>query len=285
MSTVGILHPGAMGASVAAAARERGARVLWCSAGRSEASRARAAAAGLEDAETIPNLLRQSDVVISVCPPAAARQLAEQVARAGYSELYVDANAVSPQVARAIGRELSSAGASFVDGSIVGPPAQPGCKTLLYLSGEGAERVAGLFVGSSLTPHGVGDRIGSASALKMAFAGWTKGTAALLLSIRALAEAEGVTEGLDHAWREMSPELLERWRSRARAVAPKAWRWVAEMEEISATFDSVGLPGEFHRAAAETYARLEHFQASAPAPEEVLAALSRKREPKPGTSV
>jgi 3-hydroxyisobutyrate dehydrogenase-like beta-hydroxyacid dehydrogenase len=124
-TTIGILHPGEMGAAVAAALRSRGHDVVWASQGRSGATAARAGAAGLRDAGSAEALAEACDVVISVCPPAAAADVAATMR--GFSGVYVDANAVSPQTARAIGAAVEAGGATFVDGGIVGsPPARAG---------------------------------------------------------------------------------------------------------------------------------------------------------------
>jgi 3-hydroxyisobutyrate dehydrogenase-like beta-hydroxyacid dehydrogenase len=273
MTTVGILHPGSMGSSVGAAARARGARVLWCARGRSEETQRRAHEDGLVPTDTLEELASASELIVSVCPPASALEVAERIAEAGFRGLYVDANAVSPSTARAIGAVVSAAGAELVDGGIIGLPARAGRRTLLYLSGERASEVASLFEGSPLEPRIVGRHVGQASALKMAFAAWTKGSSALLIAVRALAEAEGVSEALLDSWATLMPELTQRSEQAALGAAPKAWRWTGEMLEIEATFESAGLPGGFHRSAAELYARLEPFKVEPPTFAAILAAL------------
>ena len=241
LGTVGLLHPGEMGAAVGAVLRGQGVRVVWASEGRSEETRARAEAAGLEDAGSVVEVAR-SDVVFSICPSHAALEVARSAEFAG---VYVDANAVSPATAR----EVAEAVGEFVDGGIVGsPPREPGT-TRLYLSGDRASEVAGLFAGSALDARVVSN----ASAVKMAYAAWTKGTAAMLLAIRELARREGVEDTLLAEWDLSVPELRERYERARRSAEAKGWRWVGEMEEIAATFEADGLPGGFHRAAAEVY--------------------------------
>lgn len=241
LGTVGLLHPGEMGAAVGAVLRGQGVRVVWASEGRSEETRARAEAAGLEDAGSVVEVAR-SDVVFSICPPHAALEVARSAEFAG---VYVDANAVSPATAR----EVAEAVGEFVDGGIVGsPPREPGT-TRLYLSGDRASEVAELFAGSALDARVVSN----ASAVKMAYAAWTKGTAAMLLAIRELARREGVEDTLLAEWDLSVPELRERYERARRSAEAKGWRWVGEMEEIAATFEADGLPGGFHRAAAEVY--------------------------------
>jgi 3-hydroxyisobutyrate dehydrogenase-like beta-hydroxyacid dehydrogenase len=262
-----------MGSSVGAAASAGGAHVLWCSRGRSAETQRRAREDGLVATETLEELVASSDVIISVCPPASALDVAERVAQANFRGLFVDANAVSPSTVRAIGAALAASGAELVDGGIVGPPARAGRKTLLYLSGERASEIVSLFHGSALEPRVVGRHVGQASALKMAFAAWTKGSSALLIAVRALAEAEGVSDALLDAWATLMPELSQRSVQAALGAAPKAWRWTGEMLEISATFESAGLPGGFHRSAADIYARLEPFKVEPPSLEAILHAL------------
>ena len=246
----GLLHPGAMGATVGAACS---GIVLWASEDRSEATSERAAEAGLTDAGDIASMASAADIVISVCPPHGAEALADAVADAGFAGCYVDANAVSPATARRIGARFSD----FVDGSLIGPPAREPGTTRLYLAGAGADRVAARFEGSALEPRVLsGGGVGAASALKMAYASWTKGTSALLMSVAALACAEGVADELSAEWALSQSGLSQRLTYTAVAVAPKAWRWTGEMDEIADTFAAAGLPDGFHRAASEVYQRL-----------------------------
>ena len=244
---VGLLHPGEMGAAVGAQLRD----VLWASAGRSEATAERARQAGLTDAGELAELVRRSDVILSICPPHGALELAHAVA--GFTGTFLDANAVSPATAREIGAVIEDGGGRFVDGGIIGPPPGPGARTRLALCGPGADTVAALFANTAVDARVIDGEIGAASALKMAYAAWTKGTAAMLLAIRALAEAEGVDDELQAEWRDSQPELLERARRAAASADAKGWRWIAEMEEIAATFAADDLPDGFHRAAAEVF--------------------------------
>jgi 3-hydroxyisobutyrate dehydrogenase-like beta-hydroxyacid dehydrogenase len=250
-ATIGLLHPGEMGAAVGATLRGRGQDVLWASAGRSAETRQRAAEAGLGDARSLEELVRGSDVILSVCPPHAALEVAGSVA--GFQGLFVDANAVAPATAREVAAVVAAGGAECVDGGIVGPPPRAPGTTRLYLSGAKAEMVAGLFAGTVVDARVLSDEVGTASALKMAYAAWTKGTAALLLAVGELAREEGVELALHEEWSLSLPELSERSQQAARSAEAKGWRWVAEMEEIASTFDAAGLPDGFHRAAAEVF--------------------------------
>jgi 3-hydroxyisobutyrate dehydrogenase-like beta-hydroxyacid dehydrogenase len=266
--TVGLLHPGEMGAALGAVLSGRGESVLWASSGRSAATAERARAAGLEDVGTVDELAGRSDLVLAVCPPAAAVNVARSVLP--FDGIYVDANAVSPATARRIAGLV----ARYADGGIVGPPPREPGTTRLYLSGEEAQRVADLFADTIVDAPVVPGDIAAASAVKMTYAAWTKGTAALLLAIRAAARVEGVDSTLLEEWRMSLPELPQRSTVAARSAVTKGWRWVGEMEEIADTFAAVGLPDGFHRAAAEIYRRSPHAPDAEPSLERVLAALA-----------
>jgi 3-hydroxyisobutyrate dehydrogenase-like beta-hydroxyacid dehydrogenase len=275
-ATVALLHPGNMGVTIGAAAAAGGARVLWASKDRGAATRRRAEGAKLIDAGDLPAAVSQAQVVLSVCPPHAALDVARAVAAEKFSGLYVDANAVSRDTAEEIGRIVDSAGASFVDGGIIGSPVKQAGTTRLYLSGARAAEVAELFHGSMLDARAIGAEPGAASALKVAYAAWTKGTDSLILAIRAFAAHEGVDKALLEEW-SMSQPALEKKCDRAAAVAvPKMWRYVGEMREIAEAFESAGLPPGFHQAAAEICERFAAFKDQtepAPTVAEVLQAL------------
>jgi len=275
--TVALLHPGNMGATIGAAAASSGARVVWAGDQRSNATRQRAKQAGLIDVVTLTNAVKESEILLSVCPPHAAVDLARAVAEENFRGIYVDANAVSRVTAERIGAIVSRGGASFVDGGIIGAPVKKAGTTRLYLSGERAAEVAELFSQSMLAAKTIGAAPGAASALKVAYAAWTKCTDALVLAICALAAHEGVDQALLEEWRISQPDL-ERKSNRAAAVAvPKAWRYVGEMEEIAATFESAGLPTGFHNAAAEICARLASFKDQTDPPPTLAAVIEALR--------
>lgn len=256
---IALLHPGEMGAAVGSCLTGRELRVLWVSNGRGAATRARANASGLEEIGRLETALEAADIVLSICPPHGAVDVATAVAQAGFRGTYVDANAIAPATARHIGELVEAAGASFVDGSIIGPPPTAERRTRLYLAGPSREDIAALFRSTHMQAITLEDPVGAASALKMCYAAWTKGTTALLVNIRALAQAEGVDAHLLQECRLSQPSVLQK-SDMVAATARKAWRWVAEMEEIAASFEAVELPGGFHRAAAEIYGRLADFK-------------------------
>jgi len=234
-----------MGAALGVVLRGAGHDVVWASAGRSDATSRRAA--DFADAETIAELARRCDTILSVCPPHAALDVARELA--DFDGVYVDANAVSPATVRAVGGVVPRA--TFVDGGIVGGPDD----VRLYLSGDEARRVASLFEGTRVATFVLSDRIGDASAMKMVYAAWTKATAALLLAVRGTARASGLDDELVAAWDDTIPGLTAQSERAARSAEAKGWRWEFEMEEIAATFADAGLPDGFHRAAAEMFRR------------------------------
>lgn len=250
--TVGVLHPGEMGCAIAAQLVLAGHRVLWVSAGRGEQTAARARAAGLADAGTLDRLAEQSEVILSICPPSAAVEIAAVLP--AFSGVYVEANAIAPATSRTIAEIVTGRGAGFADGGIIGrPPKQPG-DVRLYLSGPDAETAADLFRDTVVGVPVLSGGIGAASALKLAYAGWTKGTQALLLAVRELAVSEGVGEDLLTEWRLSIPQLEAQHQAARNAADTKGWRWVREMEEIADAMAAAQLPDGFHRAAAEVFA-------------------------------
>jgi len=234
-----------MGSAVGAALQANGHDVLWASSGRSDDTARRAAEAGLRDVASVEALLAEAELVLSIVPPHAASATASLAA--GFDGVYVDANAISPATAQGL------APSRLVDGGIVGPPPHRPGTTRLYLSGPGADAVAALFAGSPLDARIIAGGVGAASALKMTYAAWSKGTAAMILAIRDVARVNGVEGPLLAEWGESVPELLERLPQAERSADEKGWRWIGEMEEIADTFAAAGQPEGFHRAAAQVY--------------------------------
>ncbi len=253
VSVIGVLHPGEMGAGIAGALVRSGHRVLWASTGRSAESRERAAHVGLLDAGGMSDLVAASEIVLSICPPHAAVDLAREVA--GFTGLFVDANAISPSHAAEVSAIVEAGGADYVDGGIIGSP-PPSDTTRLYLSGGRAHEVAALFSTGEVATRLLDQGGTAASAIKMAYGAWTKGTAAMMLDIRAMAAANGVEEALVAEWGSNTPELIATGRRAARQAEDRGWRWVGEMAEIAATFTEAGLPDGFHVASGEVYSRV-----------------------------
>lgn len=249
MAAVGVLHPGAMGSGLGGVLVAAGHDVRWCPAGRSAATAERAGAAGLRAEPTLDSLTRSVDVIVSVCPPAFAADVAAAVGRTGFAGLYVDANAISPERVRSLAPLLGSA--ALVDGSIIGPP--PPGPTRLHLCGPRAGEVAKLFEDTAVTAAVLDGDIGAASALKMAYAAWSKGSTALAATAQALGRAFGVEDALLAEWsaghgRPVSDATLQR-------AAAAGWRWEGEMDEIAAACAAAGLPPETFSGIAAVFAR------------------------------
>ncbi len=256
--TITLLHPGEMGAAVGTCLVSRGTRVVWVSEGRSDDSRRRAEEAGIEDLQSLDCALSASDAVLSICVPSGAFDVAREVAARGFRGIYIDANAIAPAHSRELGNMLEGAGASFVDGGIIGLPPTPARITRLYLAGAKAWEIAPLFAGSQTEAIAMEGAAGAASALKVCYAAWSKGETALLGIIRSLARFEGVDQALLKEWNDSQPGIAQRSEQIA-ARAFKAWRWAGEMEEIAASFDAANLPSGF-LANAEIYRRLAGFK-------------------------
>jgi 3-hydroxyisobutyrate dehydrogenase-like beta-hydroxyacid dehydrogenase len=270
-NVVGLLHPGEMGAAVGRCLTDAGHTVLWASQGRSPATEARAKAAGLTDAGTPRQLAANASVILSVCPPHAALDVAWAVH--GFTGLYLDANAIAPDTAREVGRLINGNGGRYVDGGIIGPPPFQSGTTRLYLSGDDAPALYELFDGTALEPRIAAGSPAAASGVKMAYAAWTKGTAALLLAARAVARAEGVEETLLAEWALSQPDLAQRSAGAARSGVTKGWRWVGEMEEIAQSMSGAGLPDGFHQAAAEIFRRCPRLPDASGGPELIATVL------------
>ena len=268
---VGLLYPGEMGVSVGAAVMSGGHKVFWPTEGRSSATRQRAERAGLRVLDQLVDVSRQVEVILSVCPPHASESLLAEVIEAGFPGIFVDANAISPQRSLRMSETASFAGMDYVDGTIVGRPAWKAGTTTLYLCGERAAEVAELFSGAPLGTMLLDGPIGKASALKMCFAAYSKGSTALIAAILAAARSLDVYPELRKLWSYDGSEFAEQAEQRSRRVTQKAWRFAGEMEEIADTFSDLGLPDGFHQASEEIYTRLRHFKGSDDLPD--LSAL------------
>lgn len=265
MSIIGILHPGEMGISIAAAAINNGHQVYWMSQSRSTKTRARAEKYNLIEIDSLVQFCQICDMIISICPPHAAEEVARSVLDAGFQGLYLDANAISPQRAFKIGHMLKVNNIRFVDGGIIGGPAWMPKETWLYLSGKHSDEIARCFSNGPLETKIIGDEIGKASALKMCYAAYSKGTTALLAAILAAAESLEVRNELYELWDMDNADFSVQANRRATRVTAKAWRFEGEMLEIAATFQNVGLPSGFQEAA-EIYHRMAGFKDSSEVP-------------------
>jgi 3-hydroxyisobutyrate dehydrogenase-like beta-hydroxyacid dehydrogenase len=241
-----VLHPGAMGAAVGAQAVAAGHRVFWVEVGRSAATRRRAAEAGLQPTTS----LADADLIFSICPPAAAYEVAQQVAGAGFKGTYVDANAISPARAESIAELFGDA---FVDGGIIGGPPRGQGLTRLYLSGARAAD-ANVFAGTALQVGLLPGPVGQASGLKLAFAAYNKISYALAAQAGALAEAHGVLPELRAVAEDLLPGTPLAKPSQLASAGPRAWRWAPEMHEIADAFRAAGIAPESPLAAERLFA-------------------------------
>ncbi|MFC7259633.1 NAD(P)-dependent oxidoreductase [Streptomyces lutosisoli] len=254
--TIGLLHPGSMGSAFGAQLRARGHTVLWCPDGRSEATRRRAERVGLEP-EALPELVSRSDVLLSLCPPAAAEETAGQVAELGMvgtGTIYVEANAVTPSRVQRIADRLAPM--TVIDAAVVGSPPVGGKIPVLYLSGPGkqVDRIAELFAGTDVRTHVLGGKIGQASALKLAYSSYQKVSRVLAAVAYGAAESYGVEdELLVIAAKRTRSYLVET--DYIPKTAARAWRWGPELEDAAALLADAGLPDSLMHAAATTLAR------------------------------
>lgn len=281
--SVGLISAGEMGSAVARTLTARGQHVVTVTSDRSQKTAQRARSVGVEAVASVEELVDEAEVVVSIVPPGAASEVADRLASSirsvGSTPTVVDANAVSPATAEVIARTLEDAGATFVDGDIIGGPPAPGrAPTRLYLSGGQAARVARLLGGNELRAVPLAGPPLGASSLKMAYAAWTKGSAALALSAWALARTLGVEEALLTEWEDSQPALRRLCETAARG-AGKAWRYVAEMDQIALTLQSADLPQGSAQAAAAVYQRLASLKGDqSPSIAEVLDLLIERGE-------
>ena len=261
--TIGLLSPGEMGASVGRVLVEAGVRVVTCLDGRGQATAERARAAGFTIAPNLTELVDAAHLVVSVVPPAAAEPLAEAVAQAlaqRHALLYLDANSIGPDTATQIGAALTTAGAEFVDGCIIGGARDLRGRSRFYLSGPRAEEAAAL-----LGPFNVsilGSRPGQASAFKVLYAGVTKGLSAMGMELLAGAERLGVSTELMDKLRADWPNVADFFSRNLPGLAPRARRRAQEMDELAETLERLGIAAPSARGAqsglnavAERYAR------------------------------
>jgi 3-hydroxyisobutyrate dehydrogenase-like beta-hydroxyacid dehydrogenase len=252
MTRVGLLFPGEMGALVGSAAH---GEVIWASEARSQATRKRAEA--FRDVGTVRELVAASEVVISLCPPAIAEDVAGEVAGEGFDGIYLEANAIAPERAERIAGYLRC-----VDGSVISRS-----DVNLYLSGDADDvaAIAALFPSGEVKPIPLEGGVGAASALKMAFGGWNKIGTALTAQAYAIARAYGVDDAL--AAEGVDADRFVR-------SARKSWRWAPEMDEVAATAETLGLPGGMGRGAADLFRRWEAHRDQPAGLDELLRDLS-----------
>lgn len=255
---IAVVSQGAMGSGIARRLVDNGVTVRTSLAGRSAGSIARAREAGMQDVP--PEALGDCDFFLSVVPPSAAaataRGFAEAIEGRLKKAIFVDCNAVCPATASDIAAIVEGAGGTFVDGSIIGGPPKAGYDgPVLYVSGPQAARLEALRP-FRLDIRVLGQSVGEASALKMAYAGITKGLNALGLAMILAASASGSAAALRAEFAESQPELFAWFKRHLPGVFGKAYRWVGEMEEIAAFTAGNKPAADMYSAAAALYESL-----------------------------
>ena len=256
LSTVGILSPGDMGHTVGGVLRQKGLRVITCLKGRSQRTRQLAEKAGIVDVPTYPQFVTEADLILSIMVPAealsAASLVAETLQQVDTTLVYADCNAIAPETVRQLGGLITTAGGTFVDASIIGPPPRTPGATRFYTSGPDLTLFSELGT-YGLDIRAIGTEIGLASAIKMCYASLTKGLTALCTELLTAASVLGVSEALTAEFQLSQSALFERMENGLPSMPPKARRWIGEMEEISATFAHVGLTPNILTGAADMY--------------------------------
>lgn len=278
LANIGLLHPGEMGISVAAALQHNRHRIYWLPQGRSSLTRERANKFGLAPVDSMDVMCRRCELIIAVCPSRAAESVANEVIRCQFQGVYLEANAIAPSLSRRVGELMEQSGIDYVDGCIIGPPMQIPGITKLYLSGERADSVARLFASSAIGPSVLGTEAGQASAIKMCDSLFNKGLLALLYETVSAAEHFGVHNNLISYWEENKGGAanISIAGDRLNYSVRKAWRFVDEMEQVAKTLaDCPSLPANFVLDAQTIYSRLEQFRpgGETPSHEAIVAAI------------
>jgi len=255
IKTVGILSPGDMGHAVGRVFKEHGLRVVTCLQGRSNRTRELANRANIENVSTLEEMVKQSDLVLSVIVPSEAVNLAEELAdvlRTSRIDTYfADCNAISPKTAKKVDGIITAVGGRFINASIIGSPPSKGEAPRFYACGPHAKIMSELN-GKGIEVRLLGDRIGLASSIKMCYAVLTKGSQALWITLLTAAKVLDVSEELQELLQSQS-SIFKQMEKQVPGIAVKARRSVGKMEEIAATFENVELTPQFHIAASEIF--------------------------------
>ena len=254
--TIAVLMPGDMGHAVGKALADAGYDVVTCLSGRSERTRALAEAGGLRDLDSLDAVATEASLVLSILPPASAMGLARDMAaameRSGARPVYVDCNAISPGTARDIANVIEAVGAPFIDAGIIGTKPGIGPGPRFYVSGADTAPMQALD-GKGFQVLGLGPEPGRASAIKMCYAGLTKGTWTLHTAVLLAAEAQGLTVELLAEFEYSQGQALAQMEARVPRLPADSGRWIGEMEEIAKTFADAGVTPGFHEGAAEIF--------------------------------
>jgi L-threonate 2-dehydrogenase len=257
--TIAVIGTGEMGAAVGRRMREAGARVLTTLAGRGAASIERVKSAQLEVIEDDDRLARDAGFILSIVPPGVAHSVAERfrapIECADEKPVFVDCNAVSPATVHRIAAALAPSRCSFIDAGIIGGPPRGSYNPRFYASGPQVEAMTALRK-FGLDIAVLDDQIGTASGLKMSYAGLSKGFIAIGAAMIAAASRNGLGPALKAELERTQPQTLEMLRTRVPAIYAKAYRWVAEMEEIGAFLDGAPNGENIYQGIARFYEQI-----------------------------
>lgn len=253
---IGFMTPGDMGQGVAMQLKKKGLSVVTALEKRSERSRKMAAEAGLTDVGSIARLCAEADLVMSVMNPGAALEFAAEAAAAigkqARKPAFIDCNAIAPDTMREIEAMMKAAGARCLDGGLIGPPPRGTAKVHLYVSGPGSAELEQIG-NEQLLVHVMSERLGDASAIKMCYSAFNKGTQGLALQTLMAAQRLGVYEALEKQILSSRGEMYQGFLSAFPQLPPKAYRWVPEMHEIARTFEGVGMTPRIFQGEADMF--------------------------------
>ena len=258
--TIAVVSPGDMGHVVGSVIAEKGYRVMTSLEGRSDASHIRAKRSGMENAGSLESLIGEADCILSIMPPEKASAFAEEAAEimrlSGFFPVFADCNAVSPATTLEIQSMVAGAGADFIKVGIIGPPPRKGVTTRFYASGPHTDQLEFLD-GNGISYRPLGKDITRAAALKMCYAGLTKGTMTLHTAVLTVGELLGISDELRAEFADSQEFHWDLMNKRVPFYAADAGRWAGEMDEISKTFSLAGVSGNLHRGAADIFRLLD----------------------------
>jgi 3-hydroxyisobutyrate dehydrogenase-like beta-hydroxyacid dehydrogenase len=254
------MSPGDMGHSVARVLSDKGCRVVTMLAGRSLLSKARASRSNMESLLDLQQLVSVSDFIFSIMPPQKAQNFAEEIAVAmsasGKTPVFVDCNAISPDTTLSIAAIIEGAGAKMLNVGIVGPPPGRGSSTKFFASGDDVDMLK-FIEGDNIKVIPVNGDLIKASSIKMCYAALTKGMMTLHTSVLVAAELLGVSSEIHNELAQSQKFHWEGMNKRVSMYACDAGRWAGEMDQISDTFDSVGMTPNLHKGAADIFRLLD----------------------------
>ena len=276
LRAVGLLSPGDMGHVVGQWLIAHGMPVLTCLEGRSGRTRALAAKAGIGDVPTYGDLVRETDMILSIMVPGeavkAARKVAETLQETGETTVYVDCNAVAPATGREMDAIIRGVGSIYVDASIIGGPPRREGITKFYASGPDVNAFEALGnYGLEVRP--LGPEVGKGKGIKMVYGALTKGLTAISTQLLMAAWQMGLFDALEALHEETQGVQRQRMRRAVPNMPNRSRRWVSEMEEIAKTYGALGITPKMYEGAAEFY----RFVGGTPLAEERAETVDRSR--------